>query len=279
MKNFICLSVIVVGLLLVSCEKSADNPEESKKHASNLLEGAKQFSKQHDQLVMQMLSLDNELIRKRVPADGEYTTDWMLEHTLDVVYKVTGQKAEIADPGSQKVSQASSGDNADYFWISLDSELINLAPYAESNSGIQYLGRVDEIAGDTNLSLDDKLYNLELLLAEVAANQGLDVAEMQRILTTIEVLKGSLLLWNRVQAEVPAASPAQGLMKISVKDWSTLKKIGFVAAVDAVGGALGFFIGGYIVVNGVPIYLPAGPTGLAGMAAALSFIAAKMVGW
>jgi hypothetical protein len=278
MKNFICLSVIVVGFLLVSCEKSADSPEESKKHASNLLENARQFSKQHDQLVKQMLLLDNELIRKRISSEGEYTNDWLLEHTLNIVYKVTGQKAEIVDPGSQKVSQASSGDNAGYFWITLDSELISLAPYAESNTGIQYLGKVDDIVGDTNLSLDEKLYNLELLSAEVVANPELDSAEMQRVLTSIEVLKGSLLLWSRVQAEVPSASPAQGLMKVSVKDWSTLKKLGFVAAADAVGGAIGFFIGGYLVINGVPVYLPAGPTGLAGMAAALSFIAAKMVG-
>ena len=68
-------------------------------------------------------------------------------------------------------------------------------------------------------------------------------------------------------------------MKSSVRDWSFWKKLGFVSAADAVGGVLGLFLGGYIVVNGILVYLPAGATGMVGGAAALSYIAAKMVGW
>ncbi|KAB2826282.1 MAG: hypothetical protein BGP01_02110 [Paludibacter sp. 47-17] len=278
MKKLICLSVIVMGLLLVSCEKSSDSQVEKKNESAGLLEKARQFSKQHDQLVLQMMELDKELLRKGVSSAIGSAGGRLREQVLQVVFQVTGIKPEIADPGSQKVLQASSGDPG-YFWVSLDTDAISLAPYAESSTGLQFLGSVDDLVEDQNLSLEEKLDRLELLSAEAANNTQLGTAEMERVLTTIEVLKGSLQLWSSFPEQAPSLSPAQGLMKVSIRDWSRWKKLGFVAAADAVGGALGFFLGGYIVVNGVPVYLPAGPTGLAGTAAALSFIAAKMVGW
>ena len=57
------------------------------------------------------------------------------------------------------------------------------------------------------------------------------------------------------------------------------QKIAFVSAADAVGAVAGSFVGGYIIIKGVPVYIPAGPQGAAAGLAILSFVAAKMVGW
>ena len=58
-----------------------------------------------------------------------------------------------------------------------------------------------------------------------------------------------------------------------------LEKIAFISAADAVGAVLGFFCGGVITVNGVPMYVPPGPSCIGPSAAVVSFIATKACGW
>lgn len=279
MKKFICTTVVVMSLLLSSCEKSTVEQTSSQTERDVIAEQARQFSKQHDQLVYQMLSLDNALMLKRAPSDEAVNADQMRRHIVDVIHKVTGVMPVIMDQHSEKVAAAASGNDSDYYWVTLDTDEITLAQYALTEKSTRYLAVVDDIVQNEMLSLDDKLLQLQSVLNEVKADTELPLVEMERIFTAIEVLKGSLNLWSDFQSNAPMQMKGTGMMKASVRDWSFWKKLGFVSAADAVGGVLGLFMGGYIVVNGVPIYLPAGAVGMVGGAAALSYIAAKMVGW
>ena len=279
MKKFICTTVVVMSLLLSSCEKNTDDQSTSQRERDVIAEKALRFSKQHDQLVYQMLSLDNALMLQRAPSDETLNADQMRTHIVEVIKKVTGVVPVIADPKLSKTAAAAAGDNAEYYWVSLDTDEITLAQYALTEESTRYLAVVDDIVQNEMLSLDDKLLQLQSVLNEVKADTELSLVEMERVFTAIEVLKGSLNLWSEFQRTAPMLMKGAGVMKVSVRDWSFWKKLGFVSAADAVGGVLGLFMGGYIVVNGVPIYLPAGTIGMVGGAAALSYIAAKMVGW
>lgn len=283
MKNFICLSLTALVLSFVSCEKNTEDATSttglSPAVRTELQQEAKKFSKQHDQLVYEMLSLDNALLMKRSPADGEMSELERLNHVLTVIYRVTGVRPVLVEQQSAKVSEAVSGDNPDYYWVNLDADEISLAPYAATDQGLQYLGVVDDIVQNPDISVEEKVQQLDEVQQEVALDATLPEAEMERVLTSVEVLRGSLLLWNDYLTSNTPVDNAPGMQKANIRDWSLGKKIAFVAAADAVGGVLGFFLGGYITVGGVPIYMPAGPSGMVLSAAALSYIAASMVGW
>lgn len=283
MKNFICLPLTALVLSFVSCEKNTEvatsTTDLSPAIRTELQQEAQKFAKKHDQLVYEMLSLDNELLMKRSPAVSEMSERERLDHVLTVIYRVTGVKPVIVEQQSAKVSAAVSSDDPDYYWVNLDADEISLAPYAATEKGLQYLSVVDDIVQNQESSVDEKVLLLDEVLKEVALDEILPKSEMERVLTSVEVLRGSLILWNDYLTQETPAYYAPGIQKASIRNWSFGKKLAFVAAADAVGGVLGFFLGGYITVGGVPIYMPAGPTGMVLSAAALSYIAASMVGW
>lgn len=279
MKKFICTTVVVMSLLLSSCEKNAVDQASTSNQRDLISEQARQFSIQHDRLVQQMVLLDEELLMQRSPSQGELTPDEIRAHWLSVIEQVTGVKPVVADRQSSKVLAAEEGSDPANYWVSLDVEEITLAEYAVSEAATTYLGAVDDLVQNEGLSLDEKQLMLQQVIDEVKSDESLPLTETERILTAVEVLKGSMSLWSEFQSTTPPMSVGTGMMKASIQNWSFWKKLGFVSAADAVGGVLGLFMGGYIVVNGVPIYLPAGTIGMVGGAAALSYIASKMVGW
>lgn len=279
MKKFICTTVVVMSLLLSSCEKNAVDQASTSNQRDLISEQARQFSIQHDRLVQQMVLLDEELLMQRSPSQGELTPDEIRAHWLSVIEQVTGVKPVLADRQSSKVLAAEEGNDPTNYWVSLDVEEITLAEYAVSEAATTYLGAVDDLVQNEGLSLDEKQLMLQQVIDEVKSDESLPLTETERILTAVEVLKGSMSLWSEFQSTTPPMSVGTGMMKASIQNWSFWKKLGFVSAADAVGGVLGLFMGGYIVVNGVPIYLPAGTIGMVGGAAALSYIASKMVGW
>lgn len=279
MKKFICTAAAVMSLLLSSCEKNAVDQASTSNQRDLISEQARQFSIQHDRLVQQMVLLDEELLMQRSPSQGELTPDEIRAHWLSVIEQVTGVKPVVADRQSSKVLAAEEGSDPANYWVSLDVEEITLAQYAVSEAATTYLGAVDDLVQNEELSLDEKQLMLQQVIDEVKSDESLPLAETERVLTAVEVLKGSMSLWSEFQSTAPPMSVGTGMMKASIRNWSFWKKLGFVSAADAVGGVLGLFMGGYIVVNGVPIYLPAGTVGMVGGAAALSYIASKMVGW
>lgn len=279
MKKFICTAAAVMSLLLSSCEKNAVDQASTSNQRDLISEQARQFSIQHDRLVQQMVLLDEELLMQRSPSQGELTPDEIRAHWLSVIEQVTGVKPVLADRQSSKVLAAEEGSDPANYWVSLDVEEITLAQYAVSEAATTYLGAVDDLVQNEGLSLDEKQLMLQQVIDEVKSDESLPLTETERILTAVEVLKGSMSLWSEFQSTTPPMSVGTGMMKASIQNWSFWKKLGFVSAADAVGGVLGLFMGGYIVVNGVPIYLPAGTIGMVGGAAALSYIASKMVGW
>lgn len=279
MKKFICTTVVVMSLLLSSCEKNTEVQTSTHRQRELISEQARQFSRQHDQLVNQLMLLDNSLLAQRAPSEQALTDDQLREHMIRVIKSVTGVSPEIIEPQSARVSAAIAGDDPDHYWVSLDVDELNLAQYAVSEASTRYLGVIDDIAQSEEFGVDEKQLQLQEVIEEVKSDEKLPLSEMERILTAAEVLKGSMTLWSNFRHSDPMLMKGNGMMKASVRDWSFWKKLGFVSAADAVGGVLGLFLGGYIVVNGVPIYLPSGMTGMVGGAAALSYIAAKMVGW
>ena len=279
MKKIISLPFVLFVLMLASCDKNTEMSTSTESQREKILKKAKDFSKKHDVLVSEMIAFDNALLLKRNQSNVILEPQEKIEHMLDVIFKTTGVKPEISDRQSMKVSAAMSGDDPDYYWVNLDVEEMLLAPYAASEASLQYLGSVDDIIQNSSTGLDEKLAQLQLITDEVMIDQTIAITEAERVLTAVEVMKGSLVLWSEFQQKDSQASFAPGIMKASIRNWGFFKKLGFVAAADAIGGVLGFFLGGYIVVNGVPIYLPAGGTGMVLSAAALSYIAASAVGW
>jgi hypothetical protein len=279
MKSFICLFIVAGLLIFSSCDKNSEESVAEVVSPQVLISKAKKFSAEHDQLVYRMLSLDSQMLMQRVASDAPMQPVEFLDHITSVIHQSTGVKPVIADHKSQKVLSAVANGNSDYYWVNLDVEAISLASFSNSELGAQYMGVVDEILQSTSNSIEQKLIALEDVSVEVLNEDRLSNEELERVLTAVEVLKGSLALWSDVATDGTYVGFAPGVMKSQVKNWSFLKKLAFVSAADAVGGVLGFFLGGYITVNGIPIYLPAGGTGMVVSAAALSYIAAKMVGW
>jgi hypothetical protein len=279
MKNFICLPMLAIVCMMASCEKNSVEATTNSTERKELLIEARNFAQKHDQLVNEMLTLDNALTMQRSPSAAPMDKQERLDHVLNIIYRVTGIKPIVAEYLPSKVSAAASGEDTDYYWVNLDVEEIALAPYAATDASLQYLGVVDDIVQNQETCLEEKLTLLQDVINEVAKDDKLPVAEMERVLTAIEVLKGSLALWSEYFDAESTPSLAPGRMQAPIRDWSFGKKLAFVAAADAVGGVLGFFLGGVIVINGIPVYLPSGPTGMVISAAALSYIAASMVGW
>jgi hypothetical protein len=280
MKNFICLSFLFSVLFFSGCEKTTEESASNESQRKAVLQKAQQFSQRHDQLVQDMLSLDNAILLSKANGDLLSGAGDMVNHVIEVIYKVSGVKPVVADEHSVKIMSAVSGDDPDYFRVDLDAEQITLATYAVSEVSTRYLCVVDVITQNTELTVEEKVIQLQGITDEIVQDTQLTLPEMERLLTAIEVLKGSLELWSNHQQESPAIQQTNGMQKaMPFASWSFFKKLGFVAAADAVGGVLGFFLGGYIVVNGIPIYLPSGGTGMVLSAASLSYIAAKAVGW
>ena len=279
MKSFICLFLLAGLFIVTSCDKNVEESVPEVIMPQAIHAKAKKFSSEHDQLVYQMLAYDSQMLLQRMSSDLPEQSVDLLDHMLNVIHEATGVMPIVADRRAQRILSAAANDNADYYWVNLDVEELSLASYSNTELSAQYMGVVDEILLRSDYGVEKKLSAFEDLSVEVLQDVRLSADEMERVLTALEVLKGSLILWNDVAADDSSVRFAPGAMKVKVHNWSFLKKLAFVSAADAVGGVLGFFLGGYIVVNGVPIYLPAGGTGMVVSAAVLSYIAAKMVGW
>jgi len=122
------------------------------------------------------------------------------------------------------------------------------------------------------------------LISEIQTKISLDpnatLDDIKVFYNTTEILKGSLSLWNNENSMNQVKMNNMGIYYAKpLSKWSFWAKLGFVAAADALGGVLGTFAGGIVTVGGVPMYVPSGPTGTVAGAAALSYIASKMVGW
>jgi len=150
--------------------------------------------------------------------------------------------------------------------IDFDSERMKLVDYAISERIESYLSSMDEII--ENMEGDEDLTEIYQMLDEIEnqalADNNITVEDMEAVATTVEILKGSLALWSDYIYE---NGDAKG-------SWPKWKKVLFIAAADAIGGAAGFFSGGgVLLIFGVALPVPPGIVGGAVGAAVVSGIA------
>ncbi|MBQ8957481.1 MAG: hypothetical protein IJ057_03100 [Bacteroidales bacterium] len=245
------LMLLAVIFFASSCTK-----EKEKSVENDIKANAMTFSQQHDHYVKEMLDYQ----AKAFPQKNDLT----MSDVLDVVEHVIGVRPVILEDTTQI-------DNASKV-VNLDVDTINLANYSSSNRIESYLTSVDQIL--QNLNENDSLTQIYQLLDGIENSIMTDnhafQAEKETVVNAVEVLKGSLALWR----DYDFAS--EGNAKVKPWNWPRWKKWVFVATADAIGAALGYFCGGVIVVNGIPVYVPAG-VGAAAMSAALSYMASVLV--
>lgn len=270
----VCLLFMMV---LSSCEKNEMVQDLHPSRADKIKQSAKELSRNHDTWVMKMQLEENRMLQdlKKISPD----LDPGLTDYLSVMEKVTGIRAQFQRNAYQVGAPFKVSADDGLPVINFDAQEIHLADYALTEQAQDYLIKLDDIMLDTIITIEDKVSAIEKLESMVTADENLEENELYSIFNATSIAKGSLQLWSGSSTKVNA-SAFDGLYKVNpLSKWSYLSKLGFVVAADAVGGVLGFWLGGYVVVNGIPLYVPPGPTGIAASAAGLSYIAAKMVGW
>ena len=247
----LALAVIVVTIIACGKEKGAKSYNAIKANAVEL-------SLQHDMYVKQML----EIQAKKYPLKKQQEVS--INDALDVIEEVVGFRPEIW------MDTIPIDNNS--IVVNLDTDSIFLADYSNTERVEYYLSSVDQIL--ENMTENDSLtvlcQFLDALENDVLTDNLTSTSEKETIINAVEVLKGSLVLWDNIL-------PSDNL-KVHPSNWPRWRKLLFIAAADAVGAALGCFLGGFIIVEGIPIYMPPG-SGAGASAAALSFLALKLVGW
>jgi len=266
---------------LASCDKNEVVESKQTSSVEQIKAKSIALSQAHDSLVNKMLAVENRKVRQKVKSTNNPNASLDINEIFDVIQEVTGVRPTVltsASSSRQSMKSNQAGDENPV--INFDVEQLNLSEYASSEISKKYLESVDKIAQDTVLSISEKK-SLIIKIQEAAINDPqVSSADLECILNGTEVLNGSLSLWNNEFSNNSTVQSVSGKFNAKpLSSWSFWKKLGFVAAADALGGVLGFFTGGIVTVGGVPVYVPAGPTGIAGGAAALSYIASKMVGW
>lgn len=238
-------------LLVMLCFASSCTKENTTGSGKEIKTSASEFSRQHDRYLQEML----EYQAKTFPQKTELT----ISDVLDVIENVIGVRPVVLEDTTQLSSTC--------VVMNLDADTINLADYSASSKIESYFSSVDQIL--LNLDENDSLTSVYQLLdgiesSVMADNQTTD-DEKETVVSAVEVLKGSLVLWNNYLDDDAA--------KINPQNWPRWKKVLFISAADAIGAVLGYFVGTYISVWGVYISIPPGLVGAAAGAAAVSYLA------
>lgn len=278
MKNLYVLIVISV-FFFVSCDQHVveDNTAHSDEYRE-VLSAAIAFSVRHDVMVSEMLRLEQQLLGDKLMKDLSEMSS--LNIVLEVISGVIGIQPRVSsDPQRILATSFPPYSGADYFVVDLDQEELSLAPYASTDHAMLYFNALDDVSRDDQSELPERLRNIAGVQNEIMLDKRLGSPELLSLLTAVEVLKGSLMLWSQYLSESQSVASVDSPYKSSPQQWSFSKKLAFVAAADAIGGAIGYFTGGFVIVSGTPVFLPTGPMGMVGTAAGLSYLASKQVGW
>lgn len=251
-KNKIRTMLVLLAMVFIASSCTKENTTEFGKEIKT---SASEFSRQHDRYLKEML----EYQAKAFPQKTELT----MSDVLDVIENVIGVRPVVLEDTTQLSSTC--------VVMNLDADTINLADYSTSSKIESYLSSVDQIL--LNLDENDSLTSVYQLLdgiesSVMADNQTTD-DEKETVVNAVEVLKGSLVLWNNYLDDDAA--------KVNPQNWPRWKKVLFISAADAIGAVLGYFVGTYIRVMGVYISIPPGLVGAAAGAAAVSYLASVYV--
>lgn len=277
----IFIIITIQAIIFSSCDKQEVGLR-TKQNADRdlVIYKSLKLSEDHDSLLTELLRKEKQVVRQKAKSLSKDTRLEMNE-IFDVIEEVTGVRPHIvASPDEIKqLSKASgAGENSPVF--NFDDENISLSEYGNSAAIRRYLERVDLILKDSLKNVQDQILRISAVQEEVRQDPFLDNTDLENFFNTTEVLKGSMMLWNNHYQGIQAKQDANSMLKAKpLKQWSFFAKLGFVAAADAVGAVLGTFVGGFLIVNGVPVYIPSGPQGACVGLATLSLIAGNMVGW
>lgn len=276
------LNVFILAIIFSSCEKhEIINTDSKLKDRSMLFAEANALSLKHDSIVLELLAQSDIHAKFKIngltgPQSG--ASEFILSDVFDVIEAVTGVKPVYAEKDDMKGSmQKIIEQQLPVF--DFDQQSISLSNYTNSAQLDTYLSSVDEILQNEGIDVNEKIKLINDIQHNASKNQQLTDEEYSKFLNTTEVLKGSLILWSDNIVDNVSIKESVLMKAKSPTQWSFVAKLAFVAAADAVGAIAGTYIGGYIIVNGVPIYIPAGPQGTVAGLATLSFLASKMVGW
>jgi len=277
----IFIIITIQAIIFSSCDKQEVGLR-TKQNADRdlVINKSLKLSEDHDSLLTKMLRKEKQVVSQKAKS---LSKDARLEmnEIFDVIEEVTGVRPHIV-ASSDEIKQLSkafgAGENSPVF--NFDDENISLSEYTNSAAIRRYLERVDLILKDSLINVQDQILRISAIQEEVKLDQLLDNTDFENFFNTMEVLKGSMMLWNNHYQGIQAKQDVSSMFKAKpLKKWSFFAKLGFVAAADAVGAVLGTFLGGFLIVNGVPIYIPSGPQGACVGLATLSLIAGNMVGW
>ncbi len=279
MKNlFLVFSMMM--LVLTSCEKNKEVEAQLQDNEKNaLLAEAKELSAQHDYYVNEILfHIDESQMQK---AKGHENSDIIaMEVVFDAIEQVSGVRPMVLEESNSKEGVAKIKAVGDLPVYDFDEDFMNLSDYNCSKILEPYYARIDAVVSDEQTGIEDKIMTINFIQREVSNNKLVNKLDTQNFLNTTEVLKGSIGLWSTyVKVYDIDNFGSKILLAKPMTQWSFLAKLAFVSAADAVGAIVGNFIGGYIIIKGIPVYVPAGPQGSVIGLATLSILAAKMVGW
>lgn len=276
MKKISYLFVISVVALL-SCEKNEVAKPNDYAVIESIKSKATALSNRHDSLVIEMLKLEKHKKYQKAKSTNNANPKLNLNEMLDVIEEVTGiapliLKEDDADNSEiQKIKGKIAGNTP---VINLDNEFIRMSDYANSALSKKYLERVDQLLMYSEYKCyDDIVSEINQVQHEVIADINAPEEDIKLIINATEVLKGSLKIWENVlPTDYSQARDSKALVNKALK-WPRWLKWVFVGAADAVGGSISWFSGATITIMNVPIYLPPGPVGAAGGAAAVSVLA------
>ena len=279
MKKLIYI-VAFVAFTLVSCDKN-DNLKSSNQIAiEQIKQNAKAISSSHDSLVLEMINVEKQKIKEKIKSTNNVNSNLNLTEICDVIEEVTGVRPIVLGNMSTTKQLSKSMNNDDDLSINFDVDKLELAEYATSDIITEYLKLLDYIKQDRAKTTSEKNNLISEIQTKISLDPNATLDDIKVFYNTTEILKGSLSLWNNENSMNQVKMNNMGIYYAKpLSKWSFWAKLGFVAAADALGGVLGTFAGGIVTVGGVPMYVPSGPTGTVAGAAALSYIASKMVGW
>lgn len=279
MKKYILSLIAIVTFTFVSCEKNEVTESTNQDAIEAIKSNAVKISNSHDSLILEMLNVEKQKIRQKIKSSNGTTTELNMNEVLDVIEEVTGIRPIILSNSISAKRMTKSTSENDNMAIDFDVDNLSLSEYANSEILKKYLNSIDKISQDSTITTANKHNLINVTQDEILQDPIATLTDKEIFFNLTEILKGSLSLWNNELSNNKNKQNVSGLYLTKPSNWGFFKKVGFVAAADALGAILGTFLGGVVVINGVPMYVPAGPSGTAVGAAMLSFIAVKMVGW
>lgn len=273
-KQFLLLPLLAIAV--ISCEKSNNQDVVKQTQLQEIRQNAQSLSHIHDSLLNSLLQAETSQAPLYVSSNPSATGIINFENAFDLIQSVVGVRPYVVN--NSDIARMRVGASDDAPLVNLDSEEFRLSDYGRSQITTSYLAEVDELLNDSTLSITQIQEGIAKLQFQIQNDVLANLSDITDFMNGTEILKGSIGIWNGIPASkislYGGPQYASGLSR-----WSFWKKLGFVAAADAVGGVLGWFLGGFIVIQGQTVYVPAGPSGVMVSAALLSYMAAKMVGW